>query len=112
MVKTDNQEVILEETNSLFMDWFPDTIGCFGTIIVLLAYILLQTRKLNSHSLLFSFLNLIGGLMMLVSLLYCWNLAAVAMEISWVTISGFGMVKVLFPHGIKRRKRIFEKRSA
>lgn len=112
MMVESNQEVILKETNSFFMNWFPDTVGCCGTFIVLIAYILLQTRKLNSHNFLFSFLNFVGGLMILVSLLYCWNLAAVAMEVSWVTISAFGMLKILFPHGQRRRKRIFVKRNA
>lgn len=102
---------ISEVTNTLFIDWVPDIIGCFGTIVVLVAYLLLQTRRLNAHSLLFSFLNLAGGLMILVSLFYCWNLAAVAMEVAWVTISGFGLIKILFPQGFKSRKRIFEKKS-
>lgn len=97
MVTGTNQEIVLEETSSLFIDWIPDIIGCFGTIIVLMAYLLLQSRKLNSHSILFSVLNLIGGLLILVSLFYCWNLAAVAMEVSWVTISSYGLLRVLFP---------------
>lgn len=75
----------------------PDVIGCLGTLVVLFTYTLLQTRKLSPDSMLFSFLNLAGALMILVSLLYCWNLAAVAMEISWVIISGFGIFKVFFP---------------
>lgn len=101
MIAGSNQALVLEETNSLFMDWFPDTIGCLGTIMILVTYILLQTRKLDAHTMLFSFLNLVGALMILISLLYSWNLAAVAMEIAWATISGFGIFKVLCPQGLK-----------
>lgn len=111
MTPGETQTLTIEESNTLLIDWFPDIIGCFGTIIVLIAYILLQTRKLGSHDMLFSFLNLVGGLMILVSLLYCWNLAAVAMEVSWVIISGFGMFRVLFPQGFKSRKRVSEKKA-
>src|SRR3990167_5673035 len=62
MVKNPNQVIVLED-NVMFMDWVPDVIGCVGTIIILIAYILLQTRKLDAHHVLFSFLNLLGALM-------------------------------------------------
>ncbi|MBA3813059.1 MAG: hypothetical protein H0X26_00980 [Alphaproteobacteria bacterium] len=109
MLTNSNQAVILEETDSSFTTYIPDIIGCFGTVIVLIAYILLQTKRLDSHNILFSFLNLIGGLLILVSLLYCWNLAAVAMEVSWVIVSGFGMAKVLFSQSFKVRKQRWER---
>jgi hypothetical protein len=99
------QALLEEETNTSFIDWVPDIIGCFGTLVILIAYILLQTRKLDSHHIHFSLLNLIGGFMLLVSLFYCWNLAAVVMEVSWVIVSGFGLVKILFPQGFKTRKK-------
>lgn len=110
MAKGSIQTLVAQETNSSLIDWFPDIIGCFGTIIVLVAYIMLQMRKLDSHHALFSFLNLAGGLMILVSLYYCWNLAAVAMEVAWVIISGFGMFKVLFPHGFRLHRRTLQKK--
>jgi hypothetical protein len=99
-----NQQNLLKEANSILLEWGPDIIGCFGTIVVLLAYVLLQIRKLDSHDVLFSFLNLTGGLMMLISLFYSWNLAAVAMEVAWILISGFGMFKVLFPQAFRLKK--------
>ena len=101
MTTGSTQTFITDATNTLFIDWFPDIIGCFGTIIILIAYILLQTRKLDAHTVVFSFLNLLGAIMILISLIYSWNLAAVAMEIAWATISGFGMFKILFPQGFK-----------
>jgi hypothetical protein len=111
MMTGSHQELVLENTNSLLTDWIPDIIGCFGTIIVLIAYLLLQARKLNSHSVLFSVLNLVGGLLILVSLLYCWNLAAVAMEVSWVIISSFGLIKVLFSQGLRTNQRTLRKEN-
>ena len=109
MIKNPAQVIVLED-NQVFMDWFPDLVGCLGTIIILVAYILLQTRKLDAHHVLFSLLNLVGALMILISLLYSWNLAAVVMEIAWASISVFGMIKILFPDHFRLRRRIDEKK--
>lgn len=110
MILSPNQAIVLEDTHSLFMDWFPDLIGCLGTIIILFAYILLQTRKLDAHHVLFSFLNLVGALMILISLFYSWNLAAVIMEIAWASISAFGILQILFPHHLRFFNRTGEKK--
>ena len=75
-----NQEIVIETTDASFMDWFPDAIGCFGTVVILIAYLLLQTRKISPHSFLFSILNVVGASCS-ISLLYDWNLAAAFMEV-------------------------------
>jgi hypothetical protein len=74
----------------------PDIMGCLGTILIIVVYFLLQTRKITSEGLWYSLLNLIGALFILISLLYSWNLAAVLMEIAWVLISLFGIVRVFY----------------
>lgn len=107
-----NQEIVIETTDASFMDWFPDAIGCFGTVVILIAYLLLQTRKISPHSFLFSILNVVGGLMIIISLLYDWNLAAAFMEVSWVIISAYGVFKIFYPRGFKGRRRKLTKRSA
>ena len=90
--------LVQEFSFELLWSWFPDFIGCLGATIVLAAYALLQAGKLKSEGLLFSLLNLMAALMILISLIYSWNLAAVIMEIAWVMISAYGMVKGLFKH--------------
>jgi len=82
---------------TLFYDFFPDVIGCFGAIIILLAYFLLQTRKLKPESFTYSILNFFGALMLLFSLLYTWNLPAVIIEVAWILISLFGFISFFFP---------------
>jgi hypothetical protein len=37
--------------------------------------------------------NTLGAIMILVSLLYAWNLASFVMEVIWFSISLFGMIK-------------------
>lgn len=84
----------------------PDLIGCLGTLLVLVAYVLLQTQKLSANSILFSFLNLIAALMILISLYYAWNCAAVMMEVSWGIISFYGLLKGIFSYkpGFRKKK--------
>lgn len=104
------QNFLLEKFNFL-LNIFPDFIGCLGTIIVLIAYVLLQVKKLDADSVSYSLLNLGGSLMILASLFYSWNLAAVAMEVAWIIISAFGLIKVVFPYGLTDRKKQLENRS-
>ena len=110
MITKNNQEVIFEEV-TLLLDWFPDFIGCLGAIIVLLAYILLQARKIEAENLVYSLLNLGGAFMILISLFYAWNLAAVAMEIAWILISLFGLLKAIFPNSLKSSRKRFKTRN-
>lgn len=81
--------------NQISINWVPDLIGCLGTVIILITYYLLQARKLLSTSLSYSFLNLGGALLIFISLMYSWNLPAVLMEVAWILISLFGILKDL-----------------
>jgi hypothetical protein len=64
-----------------------------GTFIVLIAYMFLQMGTLKPDGLLYSLLNLGGAAMLLISLSYTWNLAAVVMEVTWLIISAYGAFK-------------------
>lgn len=73
-----------------------NTIGIIGVILVLLAYFLLQIDKLPQDSIIYSLLNLIGSIFILISLFYTWNLASFIIEISWLAISIFGLSKAIY----------------
>ncbi len=91
--------------NEIFLwNWFPDFLGCLGTIIIIVTYFLLQIKKITAVSFLYSFLNFGGAFLILISLLYSWNMAAVIMEVAWILISFFGMAKALFPFRSKFTK--------
>lgn len=96
---------------SLWISW-PDLVGCLGTLVVLVAYALLQAKKLDSDSPLFSFLNLLAAMMILISLYYAWNFAAVMMEVSWGILSLYGLIKGLFSYKRGFRKKQFENTHA
>lgn len=70
-------------------------IGILGDFSVLIAYSLLQFKKLKAESFLYSFLNLVGAIFLLFSLYYAWNLPAAIIEITWILISFYGLVQVL-----------------
>lgn len=72
--------------------WY-DFVGNIGVILILLAYLLLQISVLKSESLNFSFLNLIGALLILVSLYFEFNLSAFLVEFFWLIISIIGILK-------------------
>ncbi len=79
----------------------PDIIGLIGATIALIAYFLLQTKKMSSESILFSFLNAFSSLLILVSLVYSWNLAAFVMESAWMCTSLYGVFAVK-KRGVKK----------
>ena len=70
-----------------------DAIGIVGVAMVLATYFLLQSEKIDAKGFLYSFLNLLGALLIVYSLLYNWNLASFIIEVVWVLISLYGLLK-------------------
>ena len=68
-------------------------IGIFGVVLIVIAYILLQVEKMDARDLSFSLLNAIGALLIIVSLMFDWNLASFLMEFIWLMISLYGILK-------------------
>lgn len=93
---------------SPLLTWASDFIGCLGTLIILIVYAFLQMGRLESSSLAYSLLNVVGAILILSSLLFSWNLAAVLMEISWVIISLYGTLKALRPQKFFKMPQTFK----
>jgi hypothetical protein len=75
--------------------WY-DIIGSIGVAMIILTYILLQTERIKSESLLYSALNGLGAGLIVFSLLYSFNFSAFVVETLWVLISIYGIVKYFF----------------
>lgn len=75
--------------------WF-DFVGNIGVFLILITYLLLQLGKLNNHAISYSILNAIGASAILLSLYFNFNLSAFLIELFWLVISIFGIVKVLY----------------
>ena len=74
------------------MEWY-DYVGTGGVIMILIAYFLLQTERLASTALSYSVLNLLGASFITVSLLFDFNLSAFVIEVYWVAISIYGIIR-------------------
>jgi hypothetical protein len=72
-----------------------DFVGNIGVLLVLLAYLLLQVEKLSLNSLMYSLLNLVGSLLIMVSLFFNFNLSSFIIEVAWLLISIYGLVRLM-----------------
>ncbi|OGO93104.1 MAG: hypothetical protein A3F41_06960 [Coxiella sp. RIFCSPHIGHO2_12_FULL_44_14] len=73
-----------------------DVIGMIGVALILVAYLLLQIDKLSQDSIYYSFLNLLGSALILVSLCFTLNIPSLVIEIAWLIISLFGLIKAIY----------------
>lgn len=74
--------------------WY-DIAGLAGTLAILAAFYLLQAGRLRGDSLRYQLLNLFGASGVLLSLWETFNLSVFLLEIAWVGVSLYGIVRTL-----------------
>ena len=74
------------------LHWY-DLVGLGGTLAILVAFFLLQSRRLSGTGLVYQLLNLFGAAGVLVSLLGTFNLSVFLLESAWVVVSAYGIVR-------------------
>jgi len=80
----------------LWYDWA----GYIGVALVLLAFFLLQERKLQGSGLVYQLMNVLAAIGVMLSLAFGnFNLSAFIMQVAWLLIGGYGIVR-----GIQRRR--------
>ena len=72
-----------------------DVAGFIGVLLIVVAYLLLQVDKLPSSSLSFSLMNAAGSLLIMLSLVFRFNISAFLIEVFWFLISLFGLTRSL-----------------
>jgi hypothetical protein len=72
-----------------------DLVGFIGVLLIVVAYLLLQLDKLPSSSPKYSLLNAGGALLIIVSLIFVFNLSAFIVEGFWFFISLLGLWRSL-----------------
>ena len=77
------------------MEIVHNAIGIFGTLLIIYAYFLLQTGRIESESFKYSLLNLIGAGAVIFSLIFDFNFASFLVESFWVLISLIGIYRNL-----------------
>ena len=80
-----------------------DLAGFIGVLLIVIAYLLLQLDKLASSALSFSLLNAAGSLLIMLSLIFKFNVSAFLVEVFWFLISLIGLSKWL---AARKRLRI------
>ena len=70
-----------------------DLAGNIGVGLMVIGYLLLQAEKIRSSDLSYSLMNGVGALLVLISLLYRFNLSAFLVEAFWLLISIYGLIK-------------------
>ncbi len=78
-----------------------DIVGTLGVALIIVTYVLLQIERIRSEQLLYSLLNAVGALLILISLYYSFNFPAFVVEFFWLLISLFGIGKYV----VKRMAR-------
>ena len=79
-------------------------IGFIGMVFIVYAYFLLQIKKYTITSFSYQLLNLIGAILLLISLCVHFNLGSFIIEVFWIIITLYGMYKNL--KGGKNEKSI------
>jgi len=74
--------------------WY-DLAGLAGTLMILLAYFLLQAGRLSGTGVAYQLLNLFGAGGVLLSLAGAFNLSVALLEGAWVLVSAYGLVRTL-----------------
>ena len=75
-------------------------LGFVGMIFVVIAYLFLQTNKYTIKSLQYQLLNLIGAILLLISLFVHFNLGSFIIEVFWILITLYGIFM-----NIKKKKK-------
>ena len=83
--------------------WY-DSAGYLGVALVLLAFFLLQERRLQGSGLVYQLMNVLGAIGVMLSLAFgSFNLSAFIMQVAWLLIGSYGIVR-----GIQRRRETRE----
>lgn len=81
------------------MALLADIVGLIGVGCIFAAYFFLTLKKLSADQPLYSWLNLVGALLIIVSLLWAWNLAVFILEGVWAGLSVYNLWQI---HRAKR----------
>ena len=81
-----------------------DLAGFIGVLLIIVAYLLLQLDKLPSSSPRYSLMNAAGALLIIVSLVFKFNLSAFIVEVFWFLISLLGLWRSLISRENSRRR--------
>ena len=74
--------------------YWHDWAGYLGVALVLLAFLLLQANRLRGNGLIYQLMNIAGAIGVMLSLLFGnFNASAFVMQLAWLVIGIYGIVR-------------------
>ncbi len=70
-----------------------DLVGNIGAALIILSYLALQLGRIDSRSYLYSTLNGTGAVLVMLSLMFEFNLSAFVVEAFWLLVSSIGIIR-------------------
>lgn len=87
--------------------WY-DFIGNIGAACIVIAFFLIQTGKVKATDIRYSLINGIGACLIIVSLLYNFNLSSFMIEVFWISISLIGIYNWIKERFAKKADKAIE----
>lgn len=72
----------------------PQTVGVFGMICVVFAYLAIEKGWFDRNQPRYYLINLVGAVLLTISLLYKFNLGSFLIEMFWISISIAGLLRI------------------
>lgn len=72
-----------------------DFVGNMGVVLILACYFGAQTGRMDIRLPAYSLLNGAGALLIIVSLIHNFNLSSFVIELAWLAISGYSLLRWL-----------------
>lgn len=79
----------------MVLDIIFNVVGTIGVGLILIAYFLVQNQKIKPDELKCPLINLIGAILILISLLWHPNVPSIIIEICWIAISIYSIIKII-----------------
>jgi hypothetical protein len=70
-----------------------DVLGLIGAALFLVAFAGVQAEKLDAHGVPALVMNLVGAVLVLISLVFAFNLPSFVLEACWGLVAAYGLVK-------------------
>jgi len=81
--------------------WY-DFLGNIGVAAIIVSYLGIQLDWMDARGMTYSVVNAIGAILILISLLYNFNLSSFIIEVFWIAISLIGIVRGI---AVRRRRK-------
>jgi hypothetical protein len=95
MLKTWFNEMFVMFNTQVWLDFIANLIGILGSVFILLAYYAIENGKYTRDDYAYYLINLIGAVLLVISLLVNFNLGSFVIELFWILISLQGMMRLL-----------------